>query len=781
MEQHKTGLTADQVRRRIAAGSVNAQPQGLTPTIGRIYRKNILTLFNMIMASLGLLLIIAGRPAQALFLGIAVINTALGIFQEIRSKRKLDKLSILSQSPVRVFRDGNIVPLPPGEIVLDDILLIGAGEQVAADSIVVESEGLEANESLLTGESDNIQKKHGDTVLSGSFIAAGRATVKVSAVGSGSFATALTAEAKKVKTQTSRLMRILRGIIRVLAVAILPLGGFLFYRQLQASGDWIEALVGSATAIIGMIPQGLVMLTGITMTVSAVKLTKHKALVQSLDAIETLARVNMLCLDKTGTITDGTLTFEQMVLMEGQDAKEVRAAVAGLMGALKDDNATAAGLRKEFGSMPGTAMHVVPFSSARKWSGATVGAPAGRGGPVSYIIGAPAFVFPKQAVSPQVKKFAEDGFRVLCIAKSSTPLRDAALPPDLSCMALLVLSDTVRANAPDTFRHFIEQGVTLKVISGDDPLTVSHVAGKAGIPGAERFIDMSRVTGDLSFIIEDYTVFGRVSPSQKRDLIRAMKRAGHTTCMTGDGVNDVIAMKEADCAIAMINGSAAARGASDFVLMTSDFSAMTGIMNEGRRVINNIESVAALFMLQVIYAMLLTLTYSSFLQVYPFPYEQFQMTPVNFLTVGLPSFFLALRKNYSKPQNRFVTGILEHSLPAAVSVLLGVLALQAAGILFELQQNDLFSMNIFIIGIAALVLLVRITLPLSKPFIALYCVIGAAFSALFLGAGMFDLENLVTRNVFFYLPVAVAIPYVYGKIGGFIRMVRGWWRQRRED
>ncbi|MDR0325544.1 MAG: HAD-IC family P-type ATPase [Oscillospiraceae bacterium] len=777
MERHDIGLTAEQVRRRVAAGAVNIQPQGLTPTAGRIYRKNILTLFNIINLTLALLLIVAGQPQNALFLGVAIVNTTLGIVQELRSKKTLDRLSILNQSAVTAMRDGKAVSLNPGEIVQDDVLLISAGGQIAADAVVLESEGLEVNEALLTGESDNIPKRRGDTVLSGSFSVAGSATVRVTAVGSSSFATALTAEAKKVKEQTSHLMRVLKGIIRVLTMVIVPIGALLFYTQYRAGGDITEALLGAAAAMTGMIPQGLVMLTGVTLTVSAVSLAKRKALVQSLPGIETLARVDVLCLDKTGTITDGTLTFEQTVLMEGYSKEEVSAAVAGLMGALRDDNLTATALRAEFGAARGlSALYTVPFSSARKWSGASI---AVQGGPVSYILGAPAFVFPSAEPLPQARLLSEQGYRVLCLARSSVLLRDGTLPDDLSCMALLALSDTVRHDAPDTFRFFAGQGVTLKVISGDDPLTVSHIAAKAGIAGAERAVDMSRVTGDLTFLVEENTVFGRVSPSQKRELIRALKGNGHVTCMTGDGVNDVIAMKEADCGVAMINGSAAARSASDFVLMTSDFSAMIHILNEGRRVINNIECVAALYLLQTIYATLLSLAY--IILPYPFPYVPLQMTPVGFLTVGLPSFFLALRRNYHKPRDRFVAGILEHSLPAALTVLFNILILQAAGIMFELGQGEISTMNVFCIGIVAFTLLLRISRPVNIYMGVLLSVLGAAFAALFLlGGGFFALDSLFSRNAFFYLPLAVMTPHLCGLIGGFIRRTGEWWQLNKK-
>ncbi len=776
MEKH-LGLTTEQVRQRIAAGAVNTQPDGLTPSVGKIFRKNILTLFNLINATLAVLLIVVRKPENALFIIIAVCNTALGIFQELRSKRTLDKLAILGKHTVTVMRDGKPVPVDQSELVLDDVVYLSSGEQICADAVILESEGLEVNEALLTGEADNIRKNENDSVLSGSFVTAGNACARLTAVGGKSFATALTVEAKKLKTKTSRLMRTLKAIIRTLTIIIIPVGALLFYTQYHLDKDIQEAVVSAAAGMTGMIPQGLVMLTGVTMTVSALSLARRKALVQSLSSIETLARADVLCLDKTGTITDGTLSFEELLPMEGFTEEDARAAMADLLTALRDDNATAKALREHFkGARTAQATHNVPFSSARKWSGATFG---GRG---SLVMGAPAFIFRRgdEPFFERVRELSAQGFRVLCLACSEQGLHNETLPGDLRCMALLTLSDSVRFNAPDTFRFFAEQGVTLKVISGDDPLTVSHIAAKAGIAGAERVVDMSQVKGtDFSRIAEDAVVFGRVSPAQKRDLLKAMKANGHTTCMTGDGVNDVLAMKESDCSVAMVNGSAAARDASDFVLMSSDFSAMINVLNEGRRVINNIERVAALFLLQTSYATLLSLIFT-FLP-FPYPYQPLQMTPVNMLTVGVPSFFLALRVNFRKPENRFIKGILELSVPAALTVVLNVLIIQLAGVLFDLTQQETATMHLFLIGIVGFALIYRIAQPLNKAMILMMSLLGVVYLCVFIfGGWYFELTGLFTRNAFFYLPLALSAHRMFAFIGKLIAKAGEWWRLHKK-
>ncbi|HCC35019.1 MAG TPA: magnesium-transporting ATPase [Ruminococcaceae bacterium] len=747
-----SGLTSVQVQQRRQAGMSNIQPQGMTPSTGKIIRNNVCTLFNLINLILAVAILLVGHPENILFLGIAVCNTLMGIIQELRAKRTLDRLAILSKSTVQVVRDGCTVKIDQEDIVLDDVMLVSTGSQICADGTVLLSEGMEADESLLTGESDKIRKEKGSQVLSGSFVTAGRAYVKVTSVGRDSYATKLTMEAKKEKKSKSPLMRNLQNIIRVLTFVIIPLGGILFYSQYTNSGDLRASVLGASAAMLGMIPEGLIMLTGITLTLGALKLARHKAMVQSLGSIETLARVDVLCLDKTGTITDGTLSFEKLVPVNDTSHDYAGRIISELMGALRDDNATAKALRETFGSgCEWIPARTVPFSSDRKWSGVSY---ENEG---SFILGAPGSVFKKEEheeLFEAVRQYAAKGFRVLCLAHSGAIMEDVVLPEELSCLSLIILSDTVRAEAPETFRYFAGEGVTLKVISGDDPLTVSTVAEKAGIADSDRYIDMSHFDeqADYGELAKAYTVFGRVSPGQKRELVKALKEAGHTVCMTGDGVNDVPAMKEADCSVAMIAGSDAARGASDFVLMTSDFSAMVRVLREGRQVINNIETVASLYLVKTIFSALLSLVYI-FIP-YPYPFAPLQMTPINFLTVGAPSFFLALRKNIKKPEGKFLENVLEYALPAAVTVVLSILVVQLAGIFFNLSQGEISTMNVILTGAVGFAVLWRVARPLTGVIRAMLLGLMLAFVLMFMIVGdFFMLESLFTRNVFFYLPL----------------------------
>lgn len=774
-----TGLSTQQVEQRRAAGAVNTQPQGITPSVGRIVLKNVLTLFNFINIVLAVLLVLVGHPENILFLGIALCNTCMGIFQEVRAKRTLDKLSILAQNKVSVIRDSAPTQLDPGEIVLDDIVCLSSGNQICADAVVVDTAGLEVDESLLTGESDNIRKKPGDGVMSGSFVTAGQAYVRVTAVGGENYATALTVEAKQEKKPRSLLMKTLNNIIRALTIVIVPVGLLLFYNQYTSPEGTVEsAMLGTSAAVLGMIPEGLILLTGVTLTVGAMNLAKRKALVQSLSSIETLARVDVLCLDKTGTITDGTLTFEELLPQEEGAEEQASQAIAALMVALRDENATATALRGAFpGGVATGTVATVPFSSSRKWSGASF---AGRG---SFLLGAPGFVFPDRQGDffAVVEEYAAKGHRVLCLAHSPKTLSGEALPDELTCMALVVLSDTVRREAPSTFRYFAGQGVTLKVISGDDALTVSTVALSAGIQDADKYVDMSQQSdqADLRSLVRDNTVFGRVSPHQKRELIRALRANGHTTCMTGDGVNDVLAMKESDCSVAMIGGSDAARGASDFVLMSSDFSAMIGVLREGRRVINNIEMVSALYLVKTIYSAVLSLLYM-FLP-YPYPFIPLQMMPINGLTVGIPSFFLALRSNYQRPEGKFLANILEKSVPAALTVVFNILIVQLAGVVFDLPFGQTSTMNVLLTGVVGFVVLNRVSRPLTGKIKIMLVGLAGAFIVMFFGFGhLLMLENILNRNVFFYLPLIYTGPRMFRFLNRYVRKVEAWWARRKK-
>lgn len=753
------GLSSELVRLRRDAGAVNKMSSELTPSVGRILCKNIFTLFNFINAALALLLVIAGEPKNALFVSVALANTFIGAFQELHAKKTLDKFSILGKGNTTVIRDGAKTVINPDDIVLDDIIRLSAGDQIYADAVILESEGLEANESLLTGEADNVQKRVGDTVLSGSFIIAGAAVSRVTAVGLDSYASSLTVEAKKTKTKKSQLMRMLNVIIRVLTFVIIPVGVLLYCMEIRTGSAPSRALLGAAAAMTGMIPQGLVLLTGLTLVVGAVSLSRRKALVQSIYSIETLARADVLCLDKTGTMTDGTLVFEKLVLQDEFGEEEATCAIAHLIDALRDGNATSVALRTAF-TVPVQSIKAavaVPFSSDRKWSGAFF---EGIG---SVVLGAPSFVFPESNFPffETAGQLAVEGYRVLCLACTQERLLEGGrLPEGLRCMALIVLSDNVRTDASDTFKYFAEQGLTIKVISGDDPRAASAIAARVGLPGADKAVDMSHFTekADLSPTVEEYTVFGRVSPQQKRDLIRALQKNGHVACMTGDGVNDVLAMKEADCSVAMAGGSGAARSVCDFVLMSSNFSVMINILNEGRRVINNIDKISSLYLVRTIYSIMLAVIYI-FLP-FAFPFEPVQMTVVNALVVGIPTFFLALRPDIKKPESRFTDGLLKSSLPAAVTVVFVVLAVQVIQVRFGLSPAETSTICSFLIGSVGFFVLFTVSRPLNVWIGSMLALSAAVYILLFTVTGfigsIFSLGSLLNINASIYLTLLLA-------------------------
>lgn len=758
------GLTADQVSSRIAAGAVNIQKQGLTPTVSNIIIKNTFTLFNFINIFLAIIIVMVGHPENILFLGIALSNTCMGIFQEIRAKRGLDKLSVLAKAHVTVVRDGDELFVAQDAIVLDDIIVLTAGNQICADGVLVTSERLEMDESLLTGESDRIQKAEGDTVLSGSYVTSGHGYIQVTAVGEDCYAHSLTAEAKKSKKQVPQLLRTLNRIIMVLTIVIIPLGTALFCTKYFLGGETLEtAVLGASASVLGMIPAGLILLTGVTMTVGAIKLAKRKALVQALPSIETLARVDVLCLDKTGTITDGSLLYERMELCSDKSQETVQRAVSELMGALDDRNSTAIALNNEFGNGENWNSEItVPFSSDRKWSGASF---EGEG---TYILGAPNIIFAGREADflEQANAEAAQGMRVLCLAFSPHPIEEDCLPDDLSCLALLILSDHLRENAAETFRYFAQENVIMKVISGDNPRTVSAVAAKAGLMGSDKSIDMSTVeeNADYAALAEEYTIFGHVTPKQKQELIRGLKKNGHTACMTGDGINDILAMREADCSVSMVGGSEAARSASDFVLISDDFSVMVDVLKEGRRVINNIEKVAAIFLLKTAYSVLLTLIYI-FIP-YPYPIAPLQMMPINELTIGIPTFFLALQANYARPKGQLLTNILEHTLPAAITVLCNTLYIQLASIVFGLPTEESSTMVVFLIGVMGFYLLHQLARPYTRRIKFLLVLLVCAFVVCFtIFERLFMLNGLFSRNAFFYLPLVYFSYHIHSFLG----------------
>ena len=662
-----TGLTNEQVQERIAQGKVNTNENPNTRTYKQIIRENTLTFFNFLNLVLMVMVLLVGSYKNSMFVGIILINTVIGIIQEIRAKKTLDRLAILTESKAVVLREGQHWSISTEKLVMDDLILLKTGDQIPADSVVLEG-ALEVNESLLTGESDNLLKKEGDELYSGSFVTAGQACCQIIHVGKDNYASQITSEAKEFKRHNSELRNSLNIILKVISIIIVPLGMMLFYKQYMIAGDTIKnSVVSTVAAVLGMIPEGLVLLTSVALTLGSLALARKKTLVQELYCIETLARVDTLCLDKTGTITEGTMCVEQVLpVSEGEEAAEaLEKALGNLMAVQKDQNATADALHKRFpGRMDFTEDHVIPFSSDRKYSGAAF---VNQG---TYLMGAVQFLFPegRAELEEECEKYAAQGYRVLVAAYSPDIAEGTSLPENLEPMGILLLTDVIRQDAPETLQFFYSQGVDLKVISGDDPVTVSSIAKRAGLNNADRYVDASTFEDmeDLYKAVEEYSVFGRVTPQQKRAMVQALKAKGHTVAMTGDGVNDVLALKEADCSVAMAEGSDAAKNIANVVLLDSNFSSMPHIVNQGRRVVNNIRTAASMFLIKTLFSVFLSLLTIFFGEGYPF--EPIQMSLISACAVGIPTFLLAQENNYEKIDHTFLRHVFMNAFPAAITI-----------------------------------------------------------------------------------------------------------------
>ena len=677
-----TGLTDEQVNERIEQGKVNADENPNTRTYKQIVRENTLTFFNFLNLVLLILVLMVGSYKNAFFVGIIIINTLIGIAQEIRAKKTIDKLAILTAKKSIVIREGKKWTVPTEDLVLDDLVCLKTGDQVPADAKVLEG-SVEVNESLLTGESDNLPKNVGDELFSGSFVTSGEACCQIIHVGKDNYAAQITSEAKEFKRHNSELKNSLNAILKVISIIIVPLGALLFYKQYYVVGNTFkDSIVSMVAGVLGMIPEGLVLLTSVALTLGALVLANKKTLVQELYCIETLARVDTLCLDKTGTITEGTMCVERVepwseasenkdideIPTEDEDEPdlhEIENMMANLMYVLNDQNATIDALRKRFPAKSSmTLEHIVPFSSDRKYSGAVF---EDNG---TYLMGAAQFLFPegREDILDVCQNYAEEGLRVLVLAHSTQMAEGTELPENLEPAALLLLTDVIREEAPDTLQFFDSQEVELKVISGDDPVTVSAIAKRAGLKNAENYVDATTLETEeqLEEAVAKYSVFGRVTPQQKKEMVQALQKQGHTVAMTGDGVNDVLALKEADCSIAMAQGSDAAKNIANVVLLDSNFASMPHIVNQGRRVVNNIRTAASMFLIKTMFSVMLSLLTIFFGNAYPF--EPIQMSLISACAVGIPTFLLAQENNYDKIDHTFLRHVFLNAFPAALTI-----------------------------------------------------------------------------------------------------------------
>ncbi len=661
-----TGLTTAEVAERLADGRVNDVPDAPVRTTSEIFRANVLTPINAIMGALFALILVAGFPGDALFAGVIVSNSIIGTVQELRARRTLTHLAVLSAPGAKVVRDGTATDIDVSGVVADDLLELRPGDQVVVDGMVVDALGLEVDESLLTGEADPVDKTVGDRVLSGSFVAAGTGHVRATGIGSESYAAALAEEARRFTLVDSELRSGVNSILRWLTVIIPPAAGLLLLRLLVTEDLWEEALRGTVAAAVAMVPDGLVLLTSLSFIVGVVALARRKALARELASVELLARVDTLCLDKTGTITTGEIAFAGIETIGATTADEAAVAVGAMAAVDPAPNATLAALASALDAPDWTATTIVPFSSARKWAAADFD------GRATFHLGAPDILLPKgewAVARERVAELAETGQRVLVLTRSSAgTCGTETLPAARLPMCLILLEDTVRPEAPEILAWFAEQGVTLKVISGDHPATVAAVARRAGVPGADHWIDARDLPDDpeaLADAVAAGAVFGRVTPHQKRAMIDALQSRGHTVAMTGDGVNDVLALKDADMGIAMGSGSSASRAVAQLVLLDDQFSTLPRVMAEGRRVINNVERVANLFITKATYAVLLTALVGLF--GVPFPFLPKQLTLIGTISVGVPGFFLALAPDASLVRPGFLPRVLRYAVPAGTA------------------------------------------------------------------------------------------------------------------
>lgn len=752
----KTGLTAEQVQARRAQGLVNTDDTIKTKTEKQIILENTFTFFNILNFVLALFILLVGSFKNLLFLGVIFSNTIIGSVQGIRAKRTIDKLSLISAPKVTVLRDGALQTVAVSDIVLDDIMHLSNGQQICADAVVCDGEA-EVNESLITGESDPVVKRAGDTLLSGSFVVSGACYAQVEHIGGENYANRIANDAKTIKKSHSEILHSLDFIVKTLGVALIPIGLLLFSKQFFILHDSIQdAVVSTVAAMLGMIPEGLILLTSVVFAVSVLRLSKYKTLVQDLYCSESLARVDVLCLDKTGTITEGTMQVDELIPLEGFTEADMTAPLTALVNVLSDDNPTYNAVKSRFSAKSTWhAEETVAFSSARKWSGATFAAHD------TYVMGAGEFILRDRfdALREQTETYAARGARVLLLARANSGfLENKALPLDLQPVGLIAISDKIRAEAPQTLRYFAEQGVTLKVISGDNAVTVSNIAQKAGLAGAENYCDAStlQTEADAAEAIEQYTVFGRVTPQQKLQFVKALKENGHTVAMTGDGVNDVLALKEADCSIAMASGSDAARTVSNLVLLDSNFASMPQVVKEGRRSINNLQRSASLFLQKTLYSTVLSVLFIFLSASYPF--EPIQLTFISSLTIGIPSFILALEPNRDLVRGNFLTNVLKKAFPSALTMILGVLFLclfrQPLGLSNE-QVSTLCVIVAFTVGF-------MLMFKLCVPFNALRGVLfGAMLAAFFLGSlffgEIFSLVPLTVPMLIILIPLLIVL------------------------
>lgn len=778
--EYKKGLTSQQVQEHRLHGWTNKAVEPPSKTTKEIVHENVFTYFNLIFVVLAVLLCLVGSFRDLTFLPVIIANTLIGIIQEIRAKQVLDKLTMLNAPRASVVRDGKRTVINAEDLVVDDIVIFKAGDQVCADAEVSAGE-VQVNESLLTGEADEITKRKGDKLMSGSFIVSGQCHARLDKVGEDSYISKLTLQAKAMQSkEQSEMIRSLDKLVKCVGVAIIPIGIVLFSQAFFIQHDGFrESVTSMIAAVIGMIPEGLYLLASVALAVSSIRLAQKKVLLHDMKCIETLARVDVLCVDKTGTITENTMKVQKLIKTDEYDEKEkggLSLLVGDFAAAMTNDNITMAALKEYFTKASGKkVLSKTGFSSATKYSSVTFEDGA-------YVLGAPEFVLKEKYddYAEEITEYASTGSRVLAFGIYDGEVDGKPLTHGILPFGFVLLANPIREAAKETFEYFAEQGVEVKVISGDNPVTVSNVAKQAGIKNADRYVDASEFEDEQSMRKEllNNTVFGRVTPSQKRKFVRILKEAGHTVAMTGDGVNDVLALKDADCSIAMASGSDAAAQASQLVLLESDFSCMPEVVLEGRRVVNNIQRSASLFLVKNIFSFLLSV--ASVVFMFTYPLEPSQVSLISMFTIGVPAFFLALEPNKNMIKGHFLTNVLLKALPAALTDALAVAALVIFGRTFDVSSTDISTAATMLLAIVGFMILYKISAPMNKIRFSIVsgCIAGLLFCSIFL-KDLFAITSMTKECIMLFVVFAIATEPVLRYLTTLVEKVKYYYLKLR--
>lgn len=770
---YRVGLNPEQIRIREENGWTNDEvaPPGLTTK--EIVHNNIFTYFNLIFLILAILLCLVGSFRNLTFLPVIICNTLIGIIQEIRSKKVLDRLTMLNAPHAEVIRGGVSLNLEADQLVVDDIVVFRAGNQICADA-VVEAGEVQVNESLLTGESDEITKKRGDRLMSGSFVVSGSCHARLDKVGADSYISQLTLEAKAMQQgEQSEMIRSLDKLVKMVGIALIPIGIILFVQSYFYNHDsFRQSIISMVAAVIGMIPEGLYLLASVALAVSAMRLASKKVLLHDMKSIETLARVNVLCVDKTGTITEDSMCVSEVVKAKAYDEEkmpDLNRMIGDFVKGMDADNSTMHAMQEHFTEHSDKVPEkVIPFSSTVKYSGVIFKDQA-------YVLGAPEFVLREDYTKYQgrIEQYTSRGFRVLVFGSYDGELDGKPLTGTVTPLGYVLLLNKVREEAPATFKYFADQGVAIKVISGDNPITVSETAKQAGIEGAENYVDAGtlKTEEEIALAVSKYTVFGRVIPEQKRQFVQALKKQGMTVAMTGDGVNDVLALKDADCSVAMASGSDAAVQASQVVLLESDFSRMPEVVLEGRRVVNNIQRSASLFLVKNIFSFLLAIFSAVFMITYPL--EPSQVSLISMYTIGIPAFFLALQPNRDIIKGHFLTNVFLKALPAGLTDVFAVGALVVFGQTFGVASKDISTAATMLLAIVGFMILYRICQPMNalRMIVWIGCVIGLLGCSIFLPQ-LFAITGMSRKCIMLFVIFSIATEPVLRYLTKLIEWLR---------